>query len=169
GPRFVLGFECDPRTGPRRPPLDFEGAVCPRRRLGLAATAVFLRLWAEHPAWRASVLQLQLRRARRLPGQDRQFLAIRAGGADLYRHAPDERRTPPQAGVWQARRDRVRRLGWRRRDHLPRRQYRFEGRYRGRKRRHEGYPGRRVRRRQSMPRHPSDRGITALAAASESE
>ncbi len=46
----------------------------------------------EHRARRARLLQLQLRRARRLPGAHRRLHAVRPGGADLHADAPDERR-----------------------------------------------------------------------------
>ena len=65
----------------------------------------------------------------------------------------------PQAGVRQADRDRLRRVGRRRGDHLPRREDRLEVRHRGRQRGHEGHPDERVRRRQPLPGDPGDRGV----------
>ena len=92
-------------------------------------------------------------------GEDRRLHAVRPGGADLHRHAPDERRTAPQAGVRQAHRDRLGRVGRRRGDHLPRREDRLEVGHRGGQRGHEGHPGRRVRRRQPVPGDPGDHGV----------
>ena len=61
-------------------------------------------------------------------GDDRRLHAVRPGGADLHRHAPDERRAAPEAGVRQADRDRLGRVGRRRGDHLPRRDDRLASR-----------------------------------------
>ena len=76
---------------------------------------------------------------------------VRPGGADLHRHPSDERRPAPQAGVRQADRDRLRRVGRRWGDHLPRREDRLEDRYRCRQRGHQGHSGGSVRRRQPVP------------------
>ena len=67
-------------------------ALRQRRRHRLDAAAVLLRLRLEHPARRARLLQLQLRRARRVPGADRRLHAVRPGRADLHAAAPAERR-----------------------------------------------------------------------------
>ena len=60
------------------------------------AAAVLLRLRLEHRARRARLLQLQLRRPRRLSRCASAIHAVRAGGADLHADAPDERRAAAQ-------------------------------------------------------------------------
>ena len=58
-------------------------------------------------------------------GADRRLHPVRPGGPDLHRHAPDERRAAAEAGVRQADRDRLGRVGRRRGDPLPRRPHRL--------------------------------------------
>ena len=69
-----------------------ERAVRPGWRDGVDAAAVLLRLRRQHRARRACVLQLQLRRAGRLPGAHRELHALRPCGADLHADASVERR-----------------------------------------------------------------------------
>ena len=64
-----------------------------------------------------------------------------------------------EAGVRQADRDRLRRVGRRRGDHLPRRDDRLANRHRRGQRGHPGHPGGRVRRGQPLPGGKEDWGV----------
>lgn len=64
-----------PVRGTRNPPPHPERTLRQGRGIRLDAAAVLLRLRLEYPARRASLLQLQLRRPRRVPGEDRRLHA----------------------------------------------------------------------------------------------
>ena len=56
---------------------------------------------------RTGVLQFQLRRPRRVLGEDWRLHAVRTCGPNLHRYSSDERRTASETGIRQAHRDRL--------------------------------------------------------------
>src|SRR5688572_2660933 len=75
------------------------------------AAAFLLRLRSDYRARRPCVLQLQLRCARCVQGAYRQLHSTGPGSADLHGYASDVRTTAPQTGIWEARRNWIRRMG----------------------------------------------------------
>ena len=114
----------------------------------------------EHRARRAGVLQLQLRRARRVPGAHRRASRCSARRCRSTRPMhPFNAELRRRAGVRQAGRDRLGRLGRRRGDHPAWRPDRLARGDRRRQRRHARRSRGRVRRRQSVPGDSRDHGI----------
>ena len=106
------------------------------------------------------LLQLQLRRARRLPRPHRRLHAVRPGGADLHAHPSAERRTAAASRSSASRSTSGRMSGSAAGRSSARRDHRLADRHRRRQRRHTRHPGRRLRRRQPLPRHPRDHRVT---------
>ena len=129
------------------------------RRHGLDAAAVLLRLRLEHRARRARLLQLQLRRPRRVLRPDRQLLRCsdppcrstrRCTRSTREQRRQQEYGKPIEIGsdVWVGGGAII----------LPGVRDRLRRRHRRRQRRHTGRSGSDVRGRQPMPRHTRNHG-----------
>ena len=162
GARPLPGAQRHARGGAGRAPAHPARAVRRGRRHGVDAAAVLLRLRLEHRARRARVLQLQLRRAGRVPGAHRR--ASRSSARPCRSTRRCTRSTPScgggksSASRWRS----ARTCGWRRGDHPARRADRIARRHRRRQRGHARYSGRRVRGRQSLPGDPACRWRSSL-------